>query len=64
MTTTWQFPLVVVFGLVTVLLVRSRDVRIWEAVVIALFSYYLAASPVSDSVASTVQWALRGFLHT
>jgi intracellular septation protein A len=63
-TATWQIPLVVVFGLVTVLLVRDRDVRIWEAVVIALFGYYLAASPLSDSIASTVQWALRGFLHT
>jgi hypothetical protein len=63
-TTTWQIPLVVMFGLASALLVRGRDVRIWEAVVIALFGYYLAASPVSDSVASTVQWILRGFLHT
>ncbi|MBM9505466.1 hypothetical protein [Actinacidiphila acididurans] len=64
MTITWQIPLVAVFGLVSVLLVRGRDVRVWEAAVLALFGYYLAQSPVSGSVASTVQWALSGFLHT
>ncbi|CAG6398583.1 hypothetical protein NMG29_06330 [Streptomyces cocklensis] len=64
MTATWQIPLVVIFGLVSALLVRGRDVRIWEAVVLVLFGYYLAASPVSGNISATVDWALRGFLHT
>lgn len=62
--TTYAIPLVVVFGLVSVLLVRGRDVRVWEAVVLVLFGYYLATSPVSGSISATVNWALRGFLHT
>lgn len=62
--TTWSIPLVAVFGLVSVLLVRGRDVRAWEAVVLALFGYYLAKSPVSASISASVDWLLRGFLHT
>ncbi|WUH93520.1 hypothetical protein OG900_27705 [Streptomyces sp. NBC_00433] len=62
--TTWSIPLVAVFGLVSALLVRGRDVRIWEAVVLALFGYYLAESPVSGDVSAGVEWLLRGFLHT
>jgi hypothetical protein len=62
--TVYAIPLVVVFGVVSVLLVRGRDVRAWEAVVLVLFGYYLAASPVSDSISATVGWALGGFLHT
>lgn len=62
--TTWPIPLVVVFGLVSVLLVRGRDVRLWEAVVLGLFGYYLAASPVGGSISTAVDWLLGGFLHT
>jgi hypothetical protein len=61
--TAYAIPLVVVFGIVSVLLVRGRDVRAWEAVVLVLFGYYLATSPVSGSVSATVDWALRGLLH-
>jgi hypothetical protein len=62
--TTYAIPLVVIFGLVSVLLVRGRDVRAWEAVVLLLFGYYLAKSPISGDISATVNWALRGFLHT
>ncbi|MBM9436058.1 hypothetical protein [Actinacidiphila bryophytorum] len=62
--TTWSIPLVAVFGLVSFLLVRGRDVRAWEAVVLALFGYYLAASPVSGDISASVDWLLHGFLHT
>jgi hypothetical protein len=62
--TTYSIPLVAVFGAVSVLLVRGRDVRAWEAAVLVLFGYYLATSPVSDSISATVGWTLGGFLHT
>lgn len=57
-------PLVVVFGLVTVLLVRSRDIRAWEATVVALFGFYLALTPVRWTVQAVVDWLSGGFLHT
>ena len=57
-------PLVVVLGLVTVLLVRSRDMRAWEAVVVALFGFYLALTPVRGTVLAVVDWLSGGFLHT
>ncbi|MGI5339721.1 hypothetical protein ACQEVS_21180 [Streptomyces sp. CA-181903] len=57
-------PLVVVFGLITVLLIRSRDVRWWEAVVIALFGVYLGQTPVLFTINSFVTWFLSGFTHT
>jgi hypothetical protein len=61
--TAFAIPLVVVFGLVSVLLVRGRDVRIWEALVLVLFGYYLATSPIGGSISATVDWAIRSFLH-
>ncbi|MFI1950690.1 hypothetical protein ACH437_02325 [Streptomyces xinghaiensis] len=62
--TSTTMPLVVVFGLVTVLLVRSRDLRAWEAVVVALFGFYLALTPVRFTVQAVVDWLTGGFLPT
>ncbi|MEU1673987.1 hypothetical protein ABZ752_18455 [Streptomyces roseifaciens] len=53
-----------IFGLMTVLLVRSRDVRWWEAVLIAVFGVYLGQTPVAFTVNSFVTWILSGFTHT
>ncbi|MFF4402162.1 hypothetical protein [Streptomyces sp. NPDC001480] len=55
--------LVVVFGIITVLLVRSRDVRIWEAACIALFGMYLGQTPASLTINGFVTWVLSGFKH-
>jgi hypothetical protein len=43
-------PLVIVLGIVTWLLVRSRSVKVWEAVAIALFGYCLALTPVGSGL--------------
>ena len=56
-------PLVVIFGVITVLLVRSRDVRAWEASLIGLFGFYLAMTPVGWAIVAVVNWLLGGFLH-
>ncbi|MEU6068522.1 hypothetical protein ABZ864_29710 [Streptomyces sp. NPDC047082] len=55
--------LVVVFGVITFLLVRSRDVRVWEAVCIVLFGMYLGQTPVSLTINGFVTWVLSGFTH-
>ncbi|MGW3646657.1 hypothetical protein [Streptomyces sp. NPDC000878] len=55
--------LVVVFGIITFLLVRSRDVRAWEAICIALFGLYLGQTPVSLTINGFVTWILSGFSH-
>ncbi|ELP66426.1 hypothetical protein ACKI1I_37010 [Streptomyces turgidiscabies] len=55
--------LVVVFGIITFLLVRARDVRAWEAVCIALFGLYLGQTPVSLTINGFVTWVLSGFSH-
>ncbi|EME98780.1 hypothetical protein J7W19_16490 [Streptomyces mobaraensis NBRC 13819 = DSM 40847] len=57
-------PLVVVFGLITVLLIRSRDVRWWQALVIALFGVYVGQTPFLFTINSFVTWFLSGFTHT
>ncbi|MFI6286463.1 hypothetical protein ACIBCM_17175 [Streptomyces sp. NPDC051018] len=57
-------PFALIFGIITVLLVRSRDVRAWEAVAIALFGIYLGQTPVIFTVDSIVTWAFSGFTHT
>ncbi|MEU9915272.1 hypothetical protein [Streptomyces sp. NPDC051001] len=55
--------LVLLFGIITVLLVRSRDVRAWEAICIALFGMYLGQTPVSLTVNGFMTWILSGFSH-
>jgi hypothetical protein len=54
-------PLVVVFGIITVLLVRARDVRIWEAVCIGLFGVYIGQTPVIFTIDGLVTWIFNGF---
>ena len=53
-----------IFGIITVLLVRSRDVRAWEAVCVGLFGVYLGQTPVIFTVDGLVTWFLSGFTHT
>ncbi|MEU6198432.1 hypothetical protein [Streptomyces sp. NPDC047061] len=54
----------VIFGIITVLLVRSRDVRPWEAVCVGLFGLYVGQTPVGLTVHELVTWAISGFSHT
>jgi hypothetical protein len=57
-------PFALVFGIITVLLVRSRDVKAWEAVMIGLFGLYLGQTPVIFTVDGLVTWVFSGFTHT
>ncbi|WP_367140515.1 MULTISPECIES: hypothetical protein [Streptomyces] len=56
--------LALIFGAITALLVRSRDVRWWEAVLIAIFGIYLGQTPVIFTVNSLMTWFLSGFTRT
>ena len=58
------FTFAVIFGIITVLLVRSRDVRAWEAVCVGLFGVYLGQTPVGLTVHELVTWLINGFSHT
>ncbi|MEU3170916.1 MULTISPECIES: hypothetical protein [unclassified Streptomyces] len=58
------FTFAVIFGFITVLLVRSRDVRAWEAVCVGLFGLYLGQTPVIHTVHGLVTWVISGFSHT
>ncbi|GHD68766.1 hypothetical protein GCM10010317_073600 [Streptomyces mirabilis] len=55
--------LVVLLGIITILLVRSRNVRAWEAICIALFGMYLGQTPVSLTINGFLTWVLSGFSH-
>ncbi|GGN32966.1 hypothetical protein [Streptomyces fuscichromogenes] len=53
----------VIFGIITVLLVRSRDVRPWEAVCVGLFGLYLGQTPIGLTVHELVTWFISSFSH-
>ncbi|ARF56060.1 hypothetical protein [Streptomyces gilvosporeus] len=57
-------PFAVAFGIITVLLVRSRDVKFWEAVLIGLFGVYLGQTPLIFTINGLVTWVFSGFQHT
>ncbi|MFF3245770.1 hypothetical protein ACFYWY_18980 [Streptomyces sp. NPDC002870] len=57
-------PFALVFGIIAVLLVRSRDVKAWEAVMIGLFGLYLGQTPVIFTVDALVTWVFSGFTRT
>lgn len=63
MTTNTTMPLAVLFGIVTVMLVRGRDVRFWEACCVYLFGFYTALTPIGWAVIGVINWLLGGFLH-
>ncbi|MER5528725.1 hypothetical protein ABT075_29805 [Streptomyces sp. NPDC002677] len=54
----------VIFGIITVLLVRSRDIRPWEAVCVGLFGLYLGQTPIGLTVHELVTWFISGFSHS
>lgn len=58
------FTFAVIFGIITVLLVRSRDVRAWEAVCVGLFGFYLGQTPVFFTIHGLVTWLINGFSHS
>lgn len=49
------FSVVFVLGVVTVLIVRSREVPWWQAALIFLFGYYTALTPASYFVLALSQ---------
>lgn len=54
-------PLVVLFGAVTVLLVRSREVRWWIAGLIFLFGFYVGQTPAFFMISEFVNWVFTRF---
>ncbi|MEE6268171.1 hypothetical protein V2E29_21350 [Streptomyces diastatochromogenes] len=56
--------LAVVFGVITVLLVRSRDVKWWEAALIALFGMYAGQTPLLFAADGLVHWVISIATHT
>ncbi|MDF9815207.1 MULTISPECIES: hypothetical protein [unclassified Streptomyces] len=54
-------PLVVVLGIITVLMVRSREVSWWQATLIGLFGFYLALTPAVFMISELVTWIIARF---
>ncbi|MFG2171277.1 hypothetical protein [Streptomyces sp. IB2014 016-6] len=54
-------PLVIVFGIITVLFVRSREVPSWIAVLIFLFGFYVSQTPAVFMISETVNWVISRF---
>ncbi len=55
-------PIVFVFGIVTFLIVRSREVNWWIALPIFLFGFYVAQTPAVFMIGEFMNWALARFV--
>ncbi|MGW3663960.1 hypothetical protein [Streptomyces sp. NPDC005141] len=61
MTDGQAFSYIAFFGVITVLLVRSREVPWWVAVLIGLFGFYLAQTPAYFMISEFVAWVFARF---
>jgi hypothetical protein len=55
-------PFVVVCGIISAMLVRSREVKWWAAILIYLFGFYTALTPAVYMVGGLVKWTLGRFI--
>lgn len=55
------FPMLVLFGIVTVMLVRSRDIKKWEAACVGLFGFYLGQTAAVYMIDEFVKWVFARF---
>ncbi|MFE2976629.1 hypothetical protein [Streptomyces sp. NPDC059258] len=55
-------PIVFVFGIVTFLIVRSREVNWWIALPIFLFGFYVAQTPAVFMIGEFMNWVLALFV--
>ncbi|ARF56345.1 hypothetical protein [Streptomyces gilvosporeus] len=56
--------LALVFGVITVLLVRSRDCKWWEATLIGLFGMYVGQTPLLFAADGLVRWFISVVTRT
>jgi len=54
-------PLVFVFGIISFMLVRGREVNPWAALFLYLFGVYSAMTPAIFIIVGLVQWFLGLF---
>jgi intracellular septation protein A len=60
---TAALPLVFVFGVLTLMLHRSREIRAFHLLVIGLFGFFLAETGVAGLIRSVISWLIAGFFH-
>lgn len=56
--------LVMCLALIVVMLVRSREVALWQVIVIGLFGFYLARTELAGPISAAVLWVVSGLTHT
>ncbi|MEU3880090.1 hypothetical protein ACFV6M_23935 [Streptomyces californicus] len=55
-------PFVIVLGIITFMLVRSREVRWWIAAAPFLFGFYIAQTPAVFMIGEFMNWILARFI--
>jgi hypothetical protein len=60
------FPVmaVMLLFLVTALLVRSGELRLWHVIVTGLLGFFLARTDLAAPITATVVWIVTGLTHT
>jgi len=51
-------------GLVALMLLRTGEVKIWQALIIGLVGFYLRWTPFGTAIVTAVQWLLTGLTHS
>ena len=57
-------PLVLFLSVIVFLLVRSRELRVWQLVLVGLWGFYMARTHWADPIVGAVTWFVAGLFHT
>ncbi|MFF8773802.1 hypothetical protein [Kitasatospora sp. NPDC015120] len=60
----FTIPLTAFLFVIVVMMVRSRELRIWQAVLVAVFGFFLARTNLADPVEAAVRWFVTGLTHS
>ncbi len=57
-------PLTAFLFVIVVLMVRSRELKIWQVILVAVFGFFLARTNLADPIEAAVRWFVTGLTHS
>ncbi|MER7704661.1 hypothetical protein ABTX81_17430 [Kitasatospora sp. NPDC097605] len=60
----FAIPLTAFLFVIVVMMVRSRELKIWQVILVAVFGFFLARTNLADPIEAAVRWFVTGLTHS